>query len=147
MSTPAMIVAIVVLVGFGGLLYYLFSISSAANETLWNRAIFLYGGVEALAFAAAGYLFGKEVHRQQAENAEKRADEKTKDVERETKKAATAEANGQSLAKAIAVKRGSATSAKSRLEGLGRSEGQAGDLLANGSLEELDQLARQLFPH
>jgi hypothetical protein len=58
-SRSAITVAILVLIGFSALLYYLFRISSSADERLWNRAIFLYGAVEALAFAATGFLFGK----------------------------------------------------------------------------------------
>jgi len=144
-STPAMVVAILVLVAFGGLLAYLFSISSAASETLWNRSIFLYGGVEALAFAAAGFLFGKEVHRAQAENAEQRAEEKTREAERQATKAATAEANGRSLAKVIEAKANPPAAATSRYASIGKVDPTV-ELLMRSDLAELHQVARQLFP-
>jgi hypothetical protein len=40
----------------------------------WDKALFLYKGLEAIALAAAGFLFGREVHRERAEKAEERAD-------------------------------------------------------------------------
>lgn len=51
-------------------------------------------GYEAIAFAAAGYIFGKEVHRQQAENAGERADK----AQGEAKEAT---AKGLKLAEAV----------------------------------------------
>ena len=45
-----------------------------SEEPMWSRAVHLLTGVEAIAFSAAGFLFGKEVHRQQAEKAMERAD-------------------------------------------------------------------------
>lgn len=36
------------------------------DEVTWTRAVFLLQGVEAVAFAAAGWLFGQEVGRQEA---------------------------------------------------------------------------------
>jgi hypothetical protein len=44
-----------------------------APELEWNRSAYLFAGVEAIAYAAAGFLFGREVHRQRAEQAEQRA--------------------------------------------------------------------------
>ena len=63
-------VAVVALIGFGLLLILLFIANESADELVWTRYVYLLSGVEAIAFAAAGFLFGKEVHRKQAENAE-----------------------------------------------------------------------------
>jgi hypothetical protein len=62
-------------VALGGLAFFVAYLVRhlSLNDTEWNRAIYLFGSVEAVAFAAAGYLFGKEVHRQRAENAEDEA--------------------------------------------------------------------------
>lgn len=137
-----MIVAIIVLLGFTGLLYYLFTIASAADERLWTRSIFLYGAVEALAFAAAGYLFGKEVHRQQAENAEKRADKKTQEAETSKAEAAATQAKGQALKKAVAAKVAPTGTRADMYGPLGRDAPDIAQQLAKSDLEEIEKLAR-----
>jgi hypothetical protein len=144
LSNTATIVALIVLGGFAGLLYYLFTISSGADEILWSRSMFLYGGVEALAFAAAGFLFGKEVHRQQAESAEARAREKTNEAEAAAKEAAMANAKGRSLAKAVAAKVAEAPRRAEAYGPLGHPE--AAQSLARSDLEEIERFARELFP-
>ena len=52
---------------------YLFKKLDVIQEH-WDKALFLYKGIEAIALAAAGFLFGREVHRERAEKAEERAD-------------------------------------------------------------------------
>lgn len=51
-----------------------------AEETTWGRYTYLFQGVEAIVLAAVGWIFGKEVHRQQAKNAETRADAAQKEA-------------------------------------------------------------------
>ena len=46
----------------------------AATELAWQRYVYLLTGIEAIAFAAAGYLFGREVNRGAVQQAEKRAE-------------------------------------------------------------------------
>lgn len=50
---------------------YLHFYEIAVDDRTWQRAIFLFHSVEAVAFAAAGAVLGREVHR--ANEAEKRA--------------------------------------------------------------------------
>lgn len=71
----ALILGVLAIFLFGYLSYYLFTKIEGTNESDWNRMIFLYGGIEAVAFAAVGWFFGKEVNRERAENAETRADD------------------------------------------------------------------------
>jgi hypothetical protein len=40
------------------------------SDTAWSRLVYLLTGVEAVAFAGAGWIFGKEVHRVEAQRAE-----------------------------------------------------------------------------
>jgi hypothetical protein len=61
-----------------------------ANETVWGRYMFLLGGLEAVVFTAVGWLFGREVNRKQAEQAEQA-----------TQEAADAKAKGSQLRGAI----------------------------------------------
>jgi hypothetical protein len=70
----ANIIAIVALGAFLLFTWTLYKRVDAATELNWGRSLYLLGGVEAIAFAAAGYIFGKEVHRQRADQAVKDAD-------------------------------------------------------------------------
>ncbi|HPW73569.1 MAG: hypothetical protein WAZ20_09565 [Methanothrix sp.] len=54
------------------ILVYFLLINRGESELLWSRSMFVFGSVEAIAFAAAGYYFGKEVHRERADKAEAR---------------------------------------------------------------------------
>lgn len=62
------IVIIVAWLALVGLLW----LNRSDSEILWSKSTFIFGSVEAIAFAAAGYYFGKEVHRERADNAEAR---------------------------------------------------------------------------
>ena len=43
------------------------------EDRLWHRAMVVYKGIEALALAGAGFLFGREVNRERAQKAESHA--------------------------------------------------------------------------
>lgn len=51
----------------------------------WERLVYIFAAIEALAFTAVGWIFGREVNRQRADAADKRADdaEQQKDTEKE----------------------------------------------------------------
>jgi hypothetical protein len=89
----AVVVACVALLGFGVFVLALLFLLDLP-EVRWARATLLLTGVEAVAFAGAGYLFGREVNRGRAENAEEHA-------ESEAKRADKTEAQGQVLAEKI----------------------------------------------
>ncbi len=63
------LIAIGVLIAYGFFIHFLTG-EAKAEEPEWSRLIYLFSGVEAIVFAAAGFLFGKEVNRKRAENAE-----------------------------------------------------------------------------
>lgn len=63
------ILAAGVLVAYGFFIYYLIG-KVGVKDPDWSRLIYLFSGVEAIVFAAAGFLFGKEVNRKRAEQAE-----------------------------------------------------------------------------
>jgi hypothetical protein len=75
------IVATVMAVGcvaaLGVAFYWIFG-SLGLEQQKWDRALYLLSGLEAVGFAAAGYLFGSQVHRQRADRAEERAEEADK---------------------------------------------------------------------
>ena len=89
------LIACLILFIFGVFVVYLVGMAGPKIEQVhWVRLTYLFSGVEAIAFAAAGFLFGKEVHRRQAENAEARASDAQH-------KATAALANGRVLANKI----------------------------------------------
>ena len=64
----AAIFGIIVLVAYAGFIFYMLTLTSLPDPG-WNRAVYLFGGTEAIAFAAAGALFGNTVQRQQTKEA------------------------------------------------------------------------------
>lgn len=89
-------------------------------EAAWNRRLLLFGGLEAIVFAAIGWLFGKEVHRAEAEKSTQNA-----------KEAGEARGKGEALADAI---RSTTTS------------GDGDELAVAQSGTSLRDLADRLFP-
>src|SRR6185369_4528360 len=67
------LIAVAAMLAFGWFVYHLLG-QTKLEEKEWSRTVYLFQGVEAIAFAAAGFMFGKEVHRQRADKAEKRAE-------------------------------------------------------------------------
>jgi nitrogen fixation-related uncharacterized protein len=57
-----------------GLAILLWISGSGMADLMWTRYIYLLTGVETVAFAALGWLFGREVHRQQVNDANQRAE-------------------------------------------------------------------------
>jgi hypothetical protein len=58
------------LAAFFALIILMFT-ERGGSQTAWDRLVYLLTGVEAVAFASAGWLFGKEVHRSEAQQARK----------------------------------------------------------------------------
>lgn len=133
LSTPIVILATAVLIFFIALTLYLYKFVDA-EEPAWQRMIYLYGGIQAVAFGAAGYLFGREVSRKQAEDAEKRADEKTKEAD-------DAKTKGHELKGMILGKLPSASGPKATYDSLSPTEAKA-----RGDLDDLAATARAFFP-
>ncbi|MFG1992241.1 hypothetical protein ACGFJ7_19895 [Actinoplanes sp. NPDC048988] len=120
----ALIAALVVLVGFGVFIWFL-ATQSRTTEVSWTRLAWLFASVEAIAFGAAGALFGSTIQRQRAEQAEAAAAAN-----------ADAAARGRALSAAIQADAPSAD-ARGGLEALGPGD----DVAARHAA-----LARALFP-
>jgi hypothetical protein len=72
-------VAIAVLVGFGVMVAFVIG-RVDADERTWTRLAWLLSSVEAIAFGAAGAIFGASVQRDRAVSAERRADRNQRDA-------------------------------------------------------------------
>lgn len=70
-------------------------------DAQWSRYTYLFSGLETLAYAAAGFLFGREVNRQRADRAEADAAKSQSIAYDAQSTAATSVANGQALATGV----------------------------------------------
>lgn len=97
-----LLVAIVVLWWFGTVLKQMFThANSDITPETWARYTYLFSGLEAIAYAAAGFLFGREVNRQRADRAEQSAAQSQAIAFEAQSTAAASEANGQALAEGV----------------------------------------------
>lgn len=126
-------IGVAVLMGFAVLVIYMFSLLTSSEAT-WSRALYLFAGVEAIAFAAAGYFFGREVNRQRADIAESRASQAEQKAADAAERAVKAEAKGQSLRAAIQA------TVDVQLEG------SSSKVRAADEMDQLSRLAEELFP-
>jgi hypothetical protein len=87
------ILAILVWIGFS-----IFLVAKAGtNETEWTRIAWIFGSIQAVAFAAAGALFGTSVQQQNVSNARQQAESAKEDADQQ-REAAT---RGRALAAAL----------------------------------------------
>jgi hypothetical protein len=91
-------IAVVLLLAFGLLVYYLNGKADGENELAWQRRVYLFSGVEAIVFTAVGWIFGREVYRQQADAAENRANTSEQKADAAANQAAAADAKAADLA-------------------------------------------------
>jgi hypothetical protein len=82
LTTPAVIAALFALAALAAFTIYMIIQADTDSEVTWARLAWLFSSVEAIAFAAAGALFGASVHRQRAEKAESEAREYAGDAAR-----------------------------------------------------------------
>jgi hypothetical protein len=135
------IVACLIIVVYGVFLIYMLRMVSVPEEITWMRTTYLLNGFEAIAFAAAGYLFGKEVHRQQAENAETRADKAQDEASEAQETANDALTKGYRLTEAIKAQAAAQAGPLLKAKSIG---GETE--VAQGDFDYLTSLADELFP-
>jgi hypothetical protein len=108
---------------------------SDSSEVEWARITYVFASVEAVAFAAAGLLFGTTVNRQRAENAEQRADENQKAAE-----------SGRALAGSLKAEEPAVVQEGGGAGGPQALGGGRGDDAATQVAARHARLARQFFP-
>jgi hypothetical protein len=97
------IFAIAVWIGFSIFLI----VKSGTNETEWTRIAWVFGSIQAIAFAAAGALFGTAVQQQNVDNAQQRAVSARNDADQQREAAA----RGRALAVAMQAEEAAQTTA------------------------------------
>jgi hypothetical protein len=105
MNTFKAIVTVVLMTAFAALIVFLLG-EVGVSQVSWERYVYLLSGVEAVVFAAVGWLFGKEVHREQAQKAEAKAEDASAKHVVAASEAATEKAKGLALARAIVAHTG-----------------------------------------
>jgi hypothetical protein len=127
--------AIAVLVGFGLMVTYVVG-RVDADERTWTRLAWLLSSVEAIAFGAAGAIFGASVQRDRAVAAEERAQKNERDA-----------VAGRTLAETI--KAGAEAQAPGDVSTPASGAKSTGGILGGGSSAveaPYVELARRLFP-
>lgn len=132
--------AVLVLVAWLGLLGHL-AVRAGAPETEWARLVAVLGSLQAVAFGAAGALFGVVIQRQRVADARQsaaKADERAELAQRKADASAMSAAKGAALAAAV----------KSRTTSAGAGGGDGRGVTASPLVTDdaLRQLAHALFP-
>ena len=131
LSRAAVVVAILVLAAFAGFVAFLVG-QVGEDDTEWARLAWVFASVEAIAFGAAGALFGSSIQRERAEKAEEAARENSQNA-----------ANGRALAAAI---KADAVVEQERRPGGFQPAGTEADQDAARVAARHAELARSLFP-
>lgn len=152
----APIVALLVLLGFSVFVIHMLG-QVGVDETQWTRALYLLAGVEAIAFAAAGFFFGSEIRRQQVESTQEQVENTQEQLDQaqdqvraawqETgaadNRAIEAEVKGRALATAI---RAETVGLRRAVERLMRLDTEDALKTVEADLGMLETLANELFP-
>lgn len=144
-----LIVALVVLILFVPLVLWMLAGTTVKEETVWARRVYVYGTVEAIVFTAVGWLFGREVHREQASSAKQDAQEAKgeaasarQEASTKSEEAAVAKTKGHALAAAVRNTAPPTTGTRGR--GGSATVGLEGT--ASQPPQNLRSLADELFP-
>jgi hypothetical protein len=135
----ARFVALVIIAVWLGLLGWL-ATHTSKPEVEWARLLTVLSSLEAVAFAAAGAMFGTTIQRNRVEEAKDRAakaEDRAANAESRSLSNEQAAANGRALATAIKNRAGGKS--QSGIERLSAAK-------PDPAVEELSSLARSLFP-
>ena len=55
-------ITVAVLLAFGAVAIYMLSVAADEDPDVWQRRVYVFSGVQAIAFTAVGWLFGREVN-------------------------------------------------------------------------------------
>ncbi len=139
-------VAVCALLAFLALVLLMF-FQRDSSETSWSRLVYLLTGLQAVAFAGAGWIFGKEVHKGEAQRAEQ-------DVQTERQRASKSEDKAQAAAgvahaeqlRAARLVQAVETASAERSASHGEEREIAARNRPDSALDSVARLARQLYP-
>jgi hypothetical protein len=123
------------------LLLVFMAFKTSLEEVAWSRLLVVLGSIEAVAFAAAGALFGTQIQRQRVQDAQRHAaNAEAKAAEAERRASANADAAIKGKTLAVVVKAKSRNRPGPDIEHFSAPGETAHDQ------DELAALARELFP-
>lgn len=128
-------------------------IADDGEAAAWERRVYVFGAVEALVFTAIGWVFGREVHRTDAQNARedaKEANSEARDAREEAKSgsetAAAEREKGKAMVAAIdSVVATTASTAAARGGGGIQSTGRESEAASTSGLTAIQSLAHKLY--
>ena len=139
LNGAALVAALVVLAAWLVLLGWLASHTDIADNQ-WARLISVLSSLEAVAFAAAGALFGVQIQKQRVQEAQKRANNAENRASEAEKTATASTEKGKALAKAVKTRAAGRITAAEKLERVATTGGPP------AVPDDLVALADQLFP-
>jgi hypothetical protein len=123
---------------FAGLLWS----DADSNDPGWTHRLLIFSGIEAIAFAALGWLFGREINR----HAVDQVDEAQEKAQQAAKESGEVAGRGQALADAVRAQAEAGAEEEARAIA-GAEEGrERGPVGASRSVDNLRALADRLFP-
>jgi hypothetical protein len=156
LSTLAKWMAVVVLVAFGALAWWMMLNSSGSAE-IWQRRVYVYGSVEALVFAAAGAIFATEIKRQEVNRATEQAKKAIEEADEAKRSEQISSERAQGATAAVVTARALASESLQLIErevgaasgepgGYERKSAAGGTPSAAASLRALLQVIDELSP-
>jgi hypothetical protein len=147
--TALMVVALLI-----GILLQVYLAVQGTSDLTWTRVVYALAPIETIAFAAAGWLFGREVHREQAQQAEQRATNAEENAQTAQKEAIASKTEaehekvrGQVLAQANLQKALPKAVVAARATGeFQKIAGGPDEEPIDSSVAELASLAKMLYP-
>lgn len=140
LTGPALWVAIFAIAVWIGFSIFLLA-EANANETEWTRIAWVFGSIQAIAFAAAGALFGSAVQQRNVDSAQQQAASAKNDADQQREAAA----KGRALAAAVQTD----TAARPSAAPSGVQRAGVSTTQSTGSADELllryAQISRALF--
>lgn len=139
-------------VAIGSLIALIFAIaylirSTGADEREWMRTVYALTPIETIAFAAVGWLFGREVYRQQAQKSEERADQVQAELSQTRQEVAHEAQRGATVADVLLNKLQARSSSGADRGGATERVSRAGGVaLTQADINELEQLVTRLYP-
>lgn len=152
-------VVVVVLTLFAVLAGVMILIAGNADETVWQRRVFIFSAAQAIVFTAVGWLFGREVNQAAVDSAQKDAagakqdaanarEEAKKQADGETsaKLEATAErTRGETIASVIKNSRIAGSASSEPVSGYADASASSGQVRQPATVVDLQAVVRDLY--
>lgn len=147
LNSQRFILAVVMFISYLAFITYLVIMAGKDDSVMWTKLLYLFTGIETIVFAALGYVFGQDINRKRAENAENALDnakqeEANAKVETEKAKKEAQKEREKGIALSTAIKSTSSND-QTILESFS-AEGTSGNSTNNISF--LTKLAYELYP-